>query len=75
LLVSVGQNTRQRINYFYVNEAISMSEHRVPIFAKWQWYLLQHTVYCSHITLFTDLGIGDPLNVGGPWLQPSQHPP
>ena len=28
LLVSVGQTKRQRINYFYVNEAISMSEHR-----------------------------------------------
>jgi len=27
-LMSVGQTTCQRINYFYVNEAISMSEHR-----------------------------------------------
>ena len=28
LLVSVSQTTRQRINYFYVNEAIAISEHR-----------------------------------------------
>jgi len=32
LLVSVGQTTRQRINYFYVNEAISMSEHKAPTY-------------------------------------------
>jgi len=32
LLVSVGQTTRQRINYFYVNKAISMSKHRAPIY-------------------------------------------
>jgi len=32
LLVSVGQTTSQRINYFYVNEAISMSEHRAPTY-------------------------------------------
>jgi len=25
--MSVGQTTRHRINYFYVNETISMSEH------------------------------------------------
>jgi len=30
LLVSVGQTTRHRINYFYVNEATAMSEHRAP---------------------------------------------
>jgi len=30
--MSVGQITRQKINYFYVNEAISMSEHRAPIY-------------------------------------------
>ena len=28
LLVRVGQITRQRINYFYFNKAISMSDHR-----------------------------------------------
>jgi len=32
LLVSVGQTTRQRINYFYVNETIPMSEHRAPTY-------------------------------------------
>jgi len=30
--VSVGQTTRQRINYFYVNEPTSMSEHRAPTY-------------------------------------------
>jgi len=29
LLVSVDQTTRQRINYFNVNEAISMNEQRL----------------------------------------------
>jgi len=33
LLMSVGQTTRQRINYFYVNEAISLSEHRAPTYS------------------------------------------
>jgi len=28
----VDQTTRQRINYFYVNEAFSSSEHRVPTY-------------------------------------------
>jgi len=32
LLVSVDQTTRQRINYFYGNEAISMNEHRAPTY-------------------------------------------
>jgi len=32
LLVSVGQTTRQRINYFYVNETISIGEHRASPF-------------------------------------------
>ena len=32
MLVSVGQTTRQRISYFYGNEAISMSEHRAPTY-------------------------------------------
>jgi len=32
LLVSVGQTTRQRINYFYVNEASLTIEHRVPAY-------------------------------------------
>jgi len=32
LLVSVDQTKRQRINYFYVNEAISVSEHRAPTY-------------------------------------------
>jgi len=32
LLVSVGQTTRQRIIYFYVNKAISMSKHGAPTY-------------------------------------------
>jgi len=32
LLVSVGQTTRQRINYFYVNGAILMSKHRASTY-------------------------------------------
>jgi len=31
-------------------------------------------VYCSHITPFYQLRDWGPLNVGGPWLQLSQHP-
>jgi len=46
-----------------------VSTERLLISSSWQWYLLQRIVYCSHITLFTYLGIG------GPWLQPHQHPP
>jgi len=54
LLVSVGQTTRQRINYFYVNEAILMSEHRTPTYL-FQVVMVSFTVccvfeYCSHIT-------------------------
>jgi len=67
LLVSVSQTSRQRINYFYVNKTISVSEHRAPTY----WFQLttaSFIAYCSHITLFTDLRIGSPLNVGGPWL-------
>jgi len=67
VLVSVGQTTRQRINYFYVNEAISVSEHLL-ISSNWRWYLLQCIVHCTHVTLFSDLEIGGPLNVGGSWL-------
>jgi len=32
LLVSVDQTTRQRINYVYVNKAISMNEHKAPTY-------------------------------------------
>jgi len=32
LRVSTGQTTRQRINYFYANEAFSTSEHRAPTY-------------------------------------------
>jgi len=32
LLVRIGQNTRQRINSFYVNVAISMIEYRAPTY-------------------------------------------
>jgi len=31
-MFSVGQTTCQIINYFYVNEAISVSEHRAPTY-------------------------------------------
>jgi len=30
--VSVGQTKRQSIQYFYINETISMSEHRAPTY-------------------------------------------
>jgi len=57
LRVSTGQTTRQRINYFYANEAFSTSEHRAPIICPdWRWYLSQCTVLCIVHTLlfFTD---------------------
>jgi len=44
--MSVGQTTRQRINYFYVNEAISMSEHRAPI-CWFQVAMVSFTAYCA----------------------------
>jgi len=43
-----------------------VSTERLLISPNGRWCL---TAYCSHISLFTDLGIE------GPWLQPSQHPP
>jgi len=73
LLVSVDQTTRQRINYFYVDEAISVSEHRAPTYY-FQVAMVQHTVYCSHITLFTDLGIGAPYMLGAPGCSPVSTP-
>jgi len=30
--MSVGQTTRQRVNHFYVNETISMSDHGAPTY-------------------------------------------
>ena len=69
LLVSVGQTTRQRINYFYVNEAISMIEYRAPTY--WfQLAMVYFTAYCVFFTYYTffDLGIGSPQDVGGPWV-------
>jgi len=32
LAVSVDQTTRQRINYFYASETISMNEHRASTY-------------------------------------------
>jgi len=43
LLVSVGHTTCQRINYFYVNEPFSTSEHSA--------YLFGHTT-CQRINYF-----------------------
>jgi len=63
--VSVVQTTRQRINYVYVNEAFSTSEHRASTHQSWwRWYLLQCTVLCIVYTLFffTDLEIMGPAN-------------
>jgi len=61
LLVSVGQTTRQRIIYFYVNEAISMSEHRAPTY-QFHLAMVSFTAYCVLLKyyFFTDLGIGVP---------------
>jgi len=76
LLVSVGQTTRQRMNYFYVNKAISMSGQRAPLIScNWRWYILKRNVYGSHITLFYQFRDWEPPKRLGPWLQPSQYPP
>ena len=77
--MSVCQTIRQRINYFYVNEAIQMSEHRAPT----HWFQLAMVSYAAHFVLFTyytfsDVGIRGPLNVGvtgcSPVITPL-HPP
>ena len=52
LLVSVGQTTRQRINYFYVNEAISMIEYRAPTYY-FQLAIVSFTAYCVFFTYYT----------------------
>ena len=69
LLVSVGQTKRQRIKNFYVNEVISINQHRAPTY-QFQLRLVSFTEYFVLFTycLFTDLGIGDLLICGGPWL-------
>jgi len=51
-----------------------VSTEHLLISSKWQWYLLQHIVCCSHIALFTDLGIGGSLNVGAPGCSPVSTP-
>jgi len=69
LLVSVSQTRRQRIyfnaneNYFYVNEAISMSEHRAPTYY-FQMAMVSFTAYCVLFTYYTFSYLG----IGGPWL-------
>ena len=63
LLVNVGQATRQRINYsifMSTKQFQSESTERLRISSNSWWYLLQRIVCCSHITLFSDLGIGEP---------------
>jgi len=61
LLVRVDQTTRQRTNYFYVNKAISMSEHRAPTY-QFQSAMVSFTAYCALFTYntFFDLRIGGP---------------
>jgi len=51
LLVSVGHATCQRINYFYINEAISVSTEHLLVSSNWRSYLLQH-VYCVLFTYY-----------------------
>jgi len=51
-----------------------VSTERLVISSSGRWYLSQRIVYCSHVTLFTDFGIGGSLNVGGPWLYPVGTP-
>jgi len=69
LLVSVGQTTSQRIDYFYVNEEFTTSEHRAPASQSWL-AMVSFTVYCIvygwHITPFFRL-----RNRGPPkWWEP-----
>jgi len=53
LLVSVGQTTPQRIDYFYVNEAIPMSEHRTPTYLFHLAMVYLYSVLCiAHILTF-----------------------
>jgi len=69
LLVSVGQTTRQRSNYFDVNEAISMIEYRAPTY--WfQLAMVSFTAYCVFSTYYTffRLRIWGPPKSWGPWL-------
>jgi len=44
--VTVGQTTRQSINYFHINEAISMSEHRAPTYP-FPLMVVSFTAYCG----------------------------
>jgi len=54
LLVTVGQTTHQRINYFYVDEAISMREHRTPTY-QFQFAMVSLTVYSVLFAYYTFL--------------------
>jgi len=68
--MSFGQIPRQKINYLYVNETLSVSEHRAPNYY-FQQAMVSFPAYCvlfTCYTFFTGLGIGGPLNVGGLWL-------
>jgi len=63
LLVSVDQTTRQKINYFYVNEAISKSHHRGPAY-QFQLAMVSFTAYCVLFAYYNFYESG----IGGPWL-------
>jgi len=62
VLVSVDQTTRQRINYFYVNE-------------QFQCVSTERIVYCSHFTLFYQLMDWGPPKCSGPLAVAQSAPP
>jgi len=51
-----------------------VSTERLLISPNGRRCLLQRIVYCSHIKLFSNLGIGGPLNVDGPGCSPVSTP-
>jgi len=63
LLVSVSKTTRQGINYFYVNEAISMSEHRAPTY-QLQLAMASFTTYSVLLYVLLTWGLGARYRVG-----------
>jgi len=69
LLVSVGQTTRQRINYLCQRNNFNewaQSAYLLVAIGGGIFYSVLSIVHKLHF--FTDLGIGGPLNVGDPWL-------
>ena len=72
--MGVGQTIPQIITYFYVNETISVSEHRAPSY-KFQLAMVSSTAYCTHITLFFRLRDWDPSKCWGPLAVAQSAPP